>query len=226
MASARPYPPSAQRVAEARASGHAPRPLLLASTSALLYLLACAAALGTRALTHLQAFLSDATGALAAGDSARAYARLALFLRDGASTLALLLLGMFVVLLAAELFGRGASFARVRARVPFPPVRRDPSALLVWSIGLTLAASFAVLELLPLAPGELAPFASDWLRRIALLALACAVLDVTLARARFFASLWMTRREQLDEQRAAFGAPELKRAQARLRSETRRDEAV
>lgn len=225
MASARPYPPSAQRIAEARASGQAPRPLLAASTSALLFVLAGGWLVGPRALAHLQAFWKSSAMALARGDDVQAYAQLAALVDQAAPRLALTLLGLFVTVLAAELLGRGASFARVRTRLRLTPVRRDVTALLVWSVGLTLLVSFAVLELVPRELAELGPLASDWSRRLALLALVCLALDVTLARARFFGSLWMTRGEQLDEQRAAFGPPEIRRALTRVRSEARREEA-
>jgi flagellar biosynthesis protein FlhB len=50
-----------------------------------------------------------------------------------------------------------------------------------------------------------------------LLLSACALVDAFLARAAFFRSLWLTRREHREEQREAYGSPELRAERERLR---------
>jgi flagellar biosynthesis protein FlhB len=57
-----------------------------------------------------------------------------------------------------------------------------------------------------------------WLDLVAASLAGCAVVDASFARAAFFRSLWLTRREQLDELREAHGAPETRRARALARA--------
>jgi flagellar biosynthesis protein FlhB len=71
--------------------------------------------------------------------------------------------------------------------------------------------------------GSLMSVTSSWLIRLAGSLVACAVIDAALARAQFFRSLWMTRREHLDELREAHGSAEMRSARERVRRETSRD---
>jgi flagellar biosynthesis protein FlhB len=57
----------------------------------------------------------------------------------------------------------------------------------------------------------------DYVSVSCVLAVGCGVVDVAFARARFVASLWLTRSEQLAEARRDFGAPEIRRARAEAR---------
>jgi flagellar biosynthesis protein FlhB len=72
-----------------------------------------------------------------------------------------------------------------------------------------------------LAAGELPALLASWASALVALTALCLVTDIAFARARFFASLWLSPREYLDDQRATFGAPELRRARAAVRTSLR-----
>lgn len=223
MASARPYPPSEQRLAEARESGHAPRLALVAICTSVIVL----ALMGVLALPRLwRALISFVRVAWIAVGSGRAPFAHAAFSRLQGELLGFLtggLLGVVGAVALACVLGRGAHFGFVptRGASRFARLARGREAPFLWVLGLVACAGFALEDVAILEPGELTTRALIWLETVALLSLACALLDVAFARARFFASLWMTRRELLDEQRVAHGAPELRALRARLLREQR-----
>ena len=87
-----------------------------------------------------------------------------------------------------------------------------PRVLLTLALALLLGLGLA--DAVWLAPSELGALLSRWGTRLALLALGLLLLDAALARERFYRALWLTRREQREEWREAYGAPELRAARA------------
>jgi flagellar biosynthesis protein FlhB len=193
----RPHPPSAQRVLEARASGHLPRAALLWLAGAL-GLLAVGAAVGPNLGERLRASWSEELLRAAAGEPTHVRERLAALSSLLAGSLAVIL----ALLLGVGWLVQGPGFASWARRTHFERVGLDRTASLVWALGLVLLTGFT-----------LADFAS-WAWGFALLSVGCLVIDVAFARARWFASLWLTRREYVDMQREQAPAPEVR---ARMR---------
>ncbi len=219
MDSARPHPPSEQRIAEARAAGHLPRAPLTGLAAALLGLFLCASLLGPR-IVHLCRELFEAPLTLSAhGKLAEALARAGASVRELFGLVALAGLALFASVVLGVGLAQGLAFAPLaspRARA-FARLSPDRTAGALFALGLTLLAALSLADALWLERATLGSFARSWAERVALLGLACVVIDASFARARFFASLWLTRREYFDEQREAFGAPEIRAARARAR---------
>jgi len=221
MASARPYPPSAQRIAAARAGGHVPRPLLVATAAGCMSLFASVLLLAPRGALLLSTFARESLLALGSGRREAAYALLASLQRELTELVCIALLISFSAVASACALAQGVAFGftRARAGASFGELAPDRTAALLWAVGLVAMAASAIADALLSEPHELTSIASSWARQLLLLALGCAFIDAALARARFHGSLWLTRREYLDEQRAAHGAPEVRALRARRRSE-------
>jgi hypothetical protein len=101
-----------------------------------------------------------------------------------------------------------------RARRSFRRPRISQLPRLLFGVGLALLLGLSLSDAVWLEPAQLGPLLSDWGTRLALLSLGLLVLDAALARERFFRALWLTRREQREEWREAYGAPELRAARA------------
>jgi hypothetical protein len=128
-----------------------------------------------------------------------------------------MLLGLLVAQGSARFvpFSRPGKLRLDRARPP-----RTARAL---AFSITLVATASVLHAsLRVTESSLSSLVSSWLIRLAGCLGACALVDAALARAHFFRSLWMTRREHLDELREAYGSPELRSARERVRREVAR----
>lgn len=221
MAPPRPFPPSAQRIAEARQSGHVPRPLLVGLAAGFIAVTGGAAVVGPRLAASLQRFLRGSLEALAQGEREAAYGQLAALLGELTGLLALVLALLFAGLLlgCAVAQGKSFGFSRATREARFPKPAGDRTASVLFVLGLWACVGAALVELRVATVTDLGELGASLGRRVVLLALATAIVDGALARARFFESLFMSRREQLDEQRAAFGAPELRTARRRLRRE-------
>jgi flagellar biosynthesis protein FlhB len=86
------------------------------------------------------------------------------------------------------------------------------------------ACGLAALFLAPalwLEPAALLPLLARYLGYTAAALGLVALIDVASARAALFRALWLTRREQAQELREAYGAPELRRARELARHATR-----
>ena len=211
MASARPYPPSAQRIAEARQSGHLPRPVLVATASAAVAVITLGFLFGERALRALTSAFVDAVTAVARGDAELAYALAHEAMARASFGAACALALVLVVVLTTQALGRGLTLRGRGGRgIRFAALRPSRTGAALWALGLVLSTALALDDVIALEPHGVAELAGDFARRVLLLALACSLVDVAFARARFFRSLWMTRAEMKDEQRALFGAPELR----------------
>lgn len=223
MNSARPYPPSAQRIAEARASGHHPRASLVASNVALVGALGLGFMLGARWFAGLVALFRDTMRAWSRGDGAGAYRLLESHARGALLSCAFAALGLTLLVTAACVLARGPRGGRASgpARARFPRLAPGRTAPLLFVLGLALVSGLALAEVLALDAPRLFGLASRWAWGVALVALLTLIVDVAFAQARFYASLRMTRRELLDEQRAAFGAPELRALRQRLLRQAR-----
>jgi flagellar biosynthesis protein FlhB len=196
--SARPHAPSQQRIAEARAGGHVPRAPLLRLLG-LLGLLAVgglqARALGADLIALFEAPLSGASPReLLQGLLERTAWSLAVIL-------AVVLLGTWLA--------QGPAFVIRRSNLS---AASDPTATALFALGTLVLLAF-LLHDTRLFDVALADYA--W--AFGLLAVACLAIDIAFARARWFASLWMTRREYLDAQRDQGVSPELAAARRRAR---------
>jgi hypothetical protein len=131
------------------------------------------------------------------------------------------LAGLFVISVGLIFLAQGSAyflpFARVRRH--FAHVSPPRTSKLLWSILVPLLAFSALREFVRVAPNTAGLELSRWLLRLSALSALLSVLDVVLARAGFMRSLWLTRREHLDDQREAYGAPEMRTERARLRRE-------
>jgi len=211
MTSARPHAPSSDRIAEARASGHVPRAPLVGFGVGVLGLVGYA---GTSATSRYREPLELA----ARGDVTGALERASTWLLDVGASLATALFVLAVAIAASIAVAQGPAFARLtRTRVLPPPLRPSRTASVLWCLCLGALVARTVLEAPMLTIETLRAEASAFAWALVLITVACIAIDVAFARARFYASLWMTRREFLDEQRESHGAPELRSARARAR---------
>lgn len=227
MAEAKIHPPSPSRIAEARAAGHAPSPLLAGMAGGI-----CALALASRELLPRVRYawtrLAQAPlEALAQGDLARAeqLARAhAAELADGLSWLALLLIACVLLALVAA---QGVVFVWPRrARRPFTRAKASYLAPALFVLGLAILLLVSLHAALWLTSAEVGAFVSRYVVHMAALVLGVWLVDAAVARERFFRSLWLTRREQREELREAFGAPETREARAGARQAQRGEDAA
>ena len=199
-------------MAAARASGHLPRAPLVGFASALLALLACAWWRGPQLALELRALLVGSLGMRVEA--------LVPVLRALAQELGLgLLLVVLVTALGVRLAqGPSAGSARVSS---LPALRPSRLASAVFALGMLGDIAYALSDWTMLEPGRytaaLAELANAFALRLVMLTLACVLIDVAFARAGFYASLWMNRRDFLQEQREAFGSPEVRAARERER---------
>jgi flagellar biosynthesis protein FlhB len=133
-----------------------------------------------------------------------------------------LLLGVFAIAVALSLLAQGSArlLPLQRQRRSFSRLPAPRTSKFLWCVLLSLLAVAALHEFVRVAPGTAGPAASRWLLRASALAALISVLDIVLARTAFLRSLWLTRREHLDDQREAYGSPEMRTARAQLRRET------
>jgi flagellar biosynthesis protein FlhB len=222
MAQARTEAPSEQRSAEAHAFGHVPRTVLVgvavafASSSALLSWL-------HRPLANdLAALLRAPLLALARSDRIDAAAHLRQAFFAFAPQLMLLLLGAGVASALSLAIVQGFRFRVLRAkpRHPFakPASSRAVTALLT-ALGTALVIALGIHDALWTAQQELAAVFMNTALRLSIALLLIAACDAALARAAFWRSLWMTRQQRRDEDRQAFGSPEMKTERERARRE-------
>lgn len=220
MTEAKIHPPSHSRIAEARAAGVLPRPLLIALSASLCALAACLRAFGATFAEQLARLISAPHEALTRGDFALALALAQAAIAPLARSLALTLCAIAAAIVVASLLAQGAQlgFAR-RPRRPFTVARLSFTASALAIVGIAGLCAFQLLDALWLAPARFPAFAERLLLQCAALFAALAVIDAAFARAEFFRALFLTRRELREEQREAFGAPELRAARARARRE-------
>lgn len=195
--SARPHAPSAQRIAEARASGHVPRVPLLRLFGLL----------GVLAVGVLQAgAFARELRALFASSEAAPFPLLRPLIQRTAWSLAVVL----AVVVLGSWLAQGPAFGVRRSKFVAQGV--DWTASVLFALGMLVLLIFFVLDVQQLA---LEP---SYAWALALWSVGCLAIDIAFARARWFASLWMTRREYLDEQRDQGVSPELAAARRRGRS--------
>lgn len=221
-AAARPHPPSSRRIVEARASGHLPRAPLAGFGLALLALLACTATLGPRAAGLCADLLRVPVALVGTGAALQAQARAGELVQQLAALVGVAL-GSVVLAVALGVFlVQGPAFAQLSrpstASASFAKTSISRTASVLWCLGVVLISALSLSRWRELAQGNLTSLLAAWAQQLALLSAALMVVDIAFARARFFASLWLTRRERDDELRDAYGAPELRaaRRQARL----------
>jgi type III secretory pathway component EscU len=220
MTEAKIHPPSRSRIAEARASGVLPRPLLIGVSAALLALSLFVRAFGPAFARPLQALLHAPLDRFAHGESApnvdQAVPHIAALLHS--SALALGAVAACVIL--GALLAQGAQFGfarRNRRRFSAPKLSLEASLLAI--VGVLALGAFNVIDALWLELGAFPAFVERLCAQLAALFLALALIDAAFARAAFFRGLFLTRRAQREEQREAFGAPELRAARAKARQQ-------
>lgn len=214
------HPPSEQRIAEARSAGLVPRPAMAGFAVAFVALAACAR-LGGASLWQLIAELwRRPLEALAAGDAARARELARALLGQIGWRLAIALLVVWSSTALVLWLAQGPHFALPgRARRPLSPPARGYLAPLLAALAACVLFAANLSPALWLEPAGVAALLSRFGAYLALLLALVAVIDVTSARTAFLRALWMTRQEFKDENREAYGSPELRRARAQLRRE-------
>ncbi|MEY4511146.1 MAG: hypothetical protein RLZZ450_3268 [Pseudomonadota bacterium] len=215
---ARPHPPSSRRSAEARAQGHVPRAPLAGPIFVLLSLIASVWALGPRAFRLCTSLLREPLELAARGASVPARER-ALFLLRELSVVCAPALVVVVVSVALGLFVvQGPAFVSSRGRgTSFPALAISRTASALWCAGVLLIVLLALSQWASFELRTLGASATAWAGQLAALSVGTLLVDVAFARARFYASLWLTRHEHLDEQRAALGPPDVRAARERER---------
>lgn len=223
MAEAKIHPPSPQRVVEARRSGLVPRAPLVGPVAAVLALFLFGRLFVPTLVAQLEALFRRALDAGTHGVSgAEAWALVAPI----AFSMAELLGAVFLVTVAASLLAQGPHFAwPKRPRKPFTRARKSRTASLLAALLVPLVALSLLPRALWIEPEELGDLLLSALGRLSALLLTLALIDVAFARTRFLRALWLTRREQRDEQREAYGAPELRAAREHARGAWSRGEA-
>ena len=220
MSSERPHAPSEPRIREARASGHAPRAELAGFSAALVVVLGCACWLGPRGGRALVRMLDAPLLSVARGRFGDAATQAAALARGVVRDMVLVLAAVLVAATLARAVAQRPSFARMGStRLGFPPLRVSRTAQALWCAGLLFCLGDALHDVVLLDLASVAPAAARLATNLALVTVGCAVVDAAFARARFFASLFLTRREYLDAQREAVGSPELRAARARARQQ-------
>jgi flagellar biosynthesis protein FlhB len=117
---------------------------------------------------------------------------------------------MLAIVIAGSWLAQGPAFATRHGKFASLAVDRTASVLFgATTIGLAL---FFVFDAQWLA------IDANYAWALALLSVACLAIDIAFARARWLQSLWMTRREFLDEQRDQGVSPEIAAARRRARS--------
>ena len=175
------------------------------------------AALRADLLVLVRAPLEAASG----GRSDEAFRQADAALRGLGTSLAWALLSVLVGVALVCLAVQGPAFGSPWRAARTDVVRRAPgrTAGLLWGLVLCGCAALTVHESLEAPLSDVPQLARTCTERVLALTLPCMVIDAAFARARFHASLWLTRRALRDEQRAAHGAPEIRAARARLRGE-------
>ncbi|MDB4974117.1 MAG: hypothetical protein JWN48_2458 [Myxococcaceae bacterium] len=225
MTAARPHPPSSQRIAQARASGHAPHAPLVGFGCGLLAVFATGFWLAPRVERTFGELLRAPLELAARGRSAEAHAR-ALALLGGLTSFVVGALVLVSVVIALGCFAaQGPAFARLTGSLStrLPTLRPSRTAGALWCLGLVVLWLVTLSEWTRFSQSSLGSVAYEVLQGLTVLTLACMVIDVAFARARFYASLWLTRREHIAEQRDAFGAPEIRAARQLARQAARAD---
>ena len=223
MSEARIHPPSEQRLSEARRLGHVPRaPLvgLFALWSSLLLGLSLAAPAFRGGLEALLRGPLEATAQQRPWTLAELWAPGSRLL----ASCAFVLLGAFVALALGTWISQGPAFGFAPAsRLRLPALRAPRVTAVLFALGLPILCGQIAARSLRAEPSHFGDIVRDFALYAAAYLAACALLDAALARAAHVRSLWLTRREQRDEQREAYGSPELRRARARLRGELARE---
>jgi len=108
-----------------------------------------------------------------------------------------------------------------RSRRRFQRARPSYVGAALWSIAVCGLLLGSVHEALWLEPAGVSPLLARWWVRASVIALGVALVDASFARVQFFRALWLTRREQQDELREAYGSPQLRAARAQARQASR-----
>jgi len=218
MAEAKIHPPSPSRVAEARAAGFAPRPLLVGLSAASFALAALLRLWGPSVSAELSRLLREPLASFERGQGALALGIAAPLLAQLAQKLALCAMAVAASVGLALLLTQGAVFVLPRrSRQRFVAPKHSFEALGLAALSLLALCAFQLVDALWLVPSALPELAVRFLSRLAGVWLALALVDAAFARAQFFRALWLTRRELREEQREAYGSPELRAARAALR---------
>ena len=212
MADARVYPPSEQRLVEARRQGHVPHTTLVSFAGAFVAFALWAPRAAPQLSTEVAELWRAALARAAEGRPLAAGTLLSEMLSSVLGTLSLGLAMMLAAMVLALWLVQGVAWGLIvrSPRPRFERPRRDATApLLLVScalvvLGVTLFATFR-LELVTLSEGL-----ERWLLASSVCLVACAFVDAAFARARHMRSLWLTRREHLDELREAYGSLELR----------------
>lgn len=219
MTGARIYPPSEQRIAEARRAGHVPRTSLVGLAGALSGLALGLFLVGGRIAAACSGLLVSVLGA-----EERLRAGLAVQLvTEICSALMWLLACAGLGALIFGALGQGIAL-RVpfsRPRRPFPRSAAPRTTKFLAAFAVVGVGAAALSEGMTATPASLVELLFRFLVHVAAVFCACALVDAALARTGYFRSLWLSRREHLDEQREAYGSPEIRAARARLRNESR-----
>lgn len=214
-------PPSASRIEQARSLGSAPRPVLVGLAGGFAALALCLAFWGPTLVRGLSVLLRAPLEAFAEGKPERAWRLVLPALRTLAVHALLISIACFVASALALFVAQGPSFGwpgRGRGQFSEP----EPVRGLTLLAGLVLLVVLASLlrEALWVEPAGVSTLFGRLFTRVGLALCALAVIDAAFARAAFFRALWLTRREQRDEQREAYGSPEIRATRARIRRES------
>ncbi len=221
---ARSEPPSASSAEEARAHGHVPRADLAGPAAAWLALALLLTNYGNRFVLRLQNLLRDSLQTAATDPMPALGQQSSIAIETFGPMLALALvlcLGAMIVARSVAQGGIGFSLPWFTRRKHFDKVKHTR-----WLTGLlaavlcTVVVGSALPAALRVETTELGPVLQSSAWRLAAAFALLAWIDAALTRAAWWRSLWMTRRERKEEEREAYGSPELRAARAHIRRET------
>jgi type III secretory pathway component EscU len=159
--------------------------------------------------------------AFAHDESAAALARVVPLITSIARAVAFGALGVAGCVVLGSSLAQGVQLGLPRAKTRrFSAPKLSLAASLLAIVAVLLLGSFALFDVLWLEPEDLLGFAMRLFSQLAVLFFALAIIDAAFARAQFFRALFLTRRELREEQREAFGAPELRAARASARRQS------
>jgi flagellar biosynthesis protein FlhB len=186
---------------------------------ALLSLLFSVWTLAPRVFALLTRLLCEPLELAARGQAGAGRALLAQLLGELTGVCALALLAVFVCVGAGLFVVQGPAFAGSSRThgVVFPALSLSRTASALWCVGVLLITALALSQWASMSRATLPALCAGWAGQLSLLSVSALLVDVAFARARFFASLWLTRRELQDEQRLALGPAEPRVARERER---------
>lgn len=220
MSQARIHPPSEQRLADARRAGHVPRAPLVGLFAAFVTLMFWLSFAGPSLFATLGALYRLPLERAERGEPLPSLNELTPFLHSVALELGIGFALTFCALALGTFLVQGPAFGFGSAvRLKLPKLRQGRTGKLLFVFGLPVVLFTQLPRVLRVEVASVASLLGDLALMTGMWLALCGLVEASLARARHIRSLWLTRAEYQDEQREAYGSPEMRRARDRARRE-------